>query len=82
MGEHDNLRPEVRDNLAEFLRDLAELTARTGIKVGEILPGTGSYLDTVTGEHTVAKNLRYNEAEAVYETDEVEYLEPEVRNFG
>lgn len=82
MGEHNNLRPEIRENLNEFLRDLSELTARTGIKVGEILPGTGSYLDTVTGEHTVAKNLRYNEAEAVYETDEVENLEPEVKNFG
>lgn len=76
------MNPAIRESLNEFVRDLAELTARTGIKVGDILPGMGPYLDTVTGEHTVAKNLRYNEEEAVYETEEAVNLAPEVRNFG
>jgi hypothetical protein len=82
MGEHDALRPEIRENLKEFLRDLSELTARTGITVGQLLPGLGPWLETAVGQHTVAASLRYNAEESVYECDEVVNPEPEVKNLG
>jgi len=78
MGE---LNPEIRESLNEFVRDLAELTARTGIKVGDLLPGVGAYLDTVVGDHAVGKNLVYNEEEAVYEYEDVLNLEAEVQAY-
>lgn len=73
------MNPEIAQNVREFLVELEELTARTGIVVGSLSEDLAPVLELQTdSDVVVALMVKYDPDTGAYDAEEPDVLDPKI----